>query len=282
MAGAGAAFCAGPLAGAGVFWPRPCFSRPYASPAHPLGRRRGSGSCTPPRRSARPPRLPPSASWRGAPLPPQVCGGTARACQAGRVRRFGARRRSRPTWPWYGLPRGWRANERRSRRRDRPRPDGERDARRRRRADSRGPLPRAARGGQALRARIMRALPPGDGKTGRPGTAKKPQALGSRTPAGRRASSPLPVARGGGGCSRVARGRGHDERPSLETAGPAALASAMGGAHTTESRRTTLGRRGGRRGGGSLCARLPDGGERPAPIAPRHGAAGETRSTHKR
>ena len=133
----------------------------------------------------------------------------------------------------------------------------------------------AARGGQAPAG--AKRGPSRRGRANLADPARRRSPWGANNGAGRRAALPLPVARGGADIREWREGGGHDERPSLGTAGPAALAPATGGAHTTGTRRTSLGRRGGRKGGGSPCARLPDGGERPAPIAPRHVAAGETR-----
>ena len=116
----------------------------------------------------------------------------------------------------------------------------------------------AARGGQAP-AGAKRGLSRRGGQMQQ--TRRGKEAPGSReqrsSPVAR--SSPLPVARGGRIFASGARG-GHDERP-LETAGPAALAPAMGSAHTTGTRRTTLGRRGGRRGGQPLRATAGRRGE---------------------
>ena len=102
----------------------------------------------------------------------------------------------------------------------------------------------------------------------RPGSAKKPLGREQRCRPSR--SSPTPRREGGGRIfASGARGGGHDERPSLETAGPAALAPATGGAHTTGTRRTThLGRRGGRRGGAALARDCRTAGRGPH-LSPR-------------
>lgn len=132
----------------------------------------------------------------------------------------------------------------------------------------------AARGGQAPAG--AKRGPSRRGRANLADPARRRSPWGANNGAGRRAALPPPVARGGRIFASGARGGGTMSAPAWRR--PARPPSRLPwAAHTPRAHGVPVWAAAVIGGGGSPCARLPDGGERPAPIAPRHDAAGETR-----
>ena len=152
---------------------------------------------------------------------------------------------------------------------------GERRASSTARAFAAAAAPRSTRRPSSAGAHLAGSPAGGGAKSACPARRRSPRRSNQRIPAGRRASSPLPVARGGADI-REWRGGGTMSAPALRR--PARPASRLPrAARTPRTHGDLTWAAAAVGGGGSPCARLPDGGERPASIAPRHGAAGETR-----